>query len=126
MQIIVNFKIEGICIRQSLSDLIKYTLLSCFLVSFTDGLTYLGIQMKLIKCIKLFQKIGKNTRSLLDLLTSIYLYCISLTAVEPYTMTLCTGYNWASTRENLSSGVCEQHRRRPACAFAQTDQRLCY
>ena len=33
---------------------------------------------------------------------------------------------WASSRENLSSGVCEQHRRRPACAFAQSDQRLCY
>ena len=23
-------------------------------------------------------------------------------------------------------GVCEKHRRRPACASAQTDQRLCY
>ena len=34
--------------------------------------------------------------------------------------------NWASTRENLSSGACEQHRRRPACASAQSDQRLCY
>ena len=33
---------------------------------------------------------------------------------------------WASTRENLSLEVCEQHRRRPACASAQTDQRLCY
>ena len=33
---------------------------------------------------------------------------------------------WASTGENLSSGVCQQHRRRPACASAQTDQRLCY
>ena len=33
---------------------------------------------------------------------------------------------WAATRENLSSGGCEQHRRRPACASAQTDQRLCY
>ena len=33
---------------------------------------------------------------------------------------------WASTRENLSSRVCEQHRRRPACASAQSDQRLCY
>ena len=32
---------------------------------------------------------------------------------------------WAWTRENLS-GVCEQHRSRPACAFAQSDQRLCY
>ena len=34
------------------------------------------------------------------------------------------GMIWASTRENLSSGVCEQHRCRPACASAQTDQRL--
>ena len=31
---------------------------------------------------------------------------------------------WASTRETLSSGICEQHRRRPACASAQSDQRL--
>ena len=29
-------------------------------------------------------------------------------------------------RENLSSEVCEQQRRRPACASAQTDQCLCY
>ena len=35
-------------------------------------------------------------------------------------------YIWASTRENLSSGVCEQQKRRPACASGQTDQRLCY
>ena len=33
---------------------------------------------------------------------------------------------WASSRQNLSSGVCEQQRRRSACASAQTDQRLCY
>ena len=34
---------------------------------------------------------------------------------------------WALTRENLSSGlVYEKQRRRPACASAQTDQRLCY
>ena len=33
---------------------------------------------------------------------------------------------WASTRENLSSGICEQHSHRPACAFAQSDQCLCY
>ena len=33
---------------------------------------------------------------------------------------------WASTQENLSSRVCEQHRPRPACASAQSDQRLCY
>ena len=35
-------------------------------------------------------------------------------------------YIWALARENLSLGVCEQHRRRPACASAQSDQRLCY
>ena len=33
---------------------------------------------------------------------------------------------WALMQENLSSGVCEQHRRRPACASAQSDQHLCY
>ena len=33
---------------------------------------------------------------------------------------------WASSRENLSVGVWEQQRRRPACASAQSDQRLCY
>ena len=31
---------------------------------------------------------------------------------------------WALTQENLSSEVCEQHRRRPACASFQSDQRL--
>ena len=39
---------------------------------------------------------------------------------------LFVGDIWASTRENLSSGVCEQQRHRPACASAQSDQRLCY
>ena len=29
-------------------------------------------------------------------------------------------------RENLSLGVCKQHSRRPACASAQSDQRLFY
>ena len=44
---------------------------------------------------------------------------------EPLLLTY-TKYIWASTRENLSSGVCEQHRRRPACASTQSDQCLCY
>ena len=35
-------------------------------------------------------------------------------------------YIWASTRENLSLGVCQQQRRRPACQSMQSDQRLCY
>ena len=33
---------------------------------------------------------------------------------------------WASTQENLSSGVCEEQRRRPACQSAQTDQLLLF
>ena len=33
---------------------------------------------------------------------------------------------WASTGENLSSVVYEQHRPRPAWAFVQADQGLCY
>ena len=33
---------------------------------------------------------------------------------------------WASLQENLSSVVCEQQRHRPACAYAQTDQRFYY
>ena len=39
---------------------------------------------------------------------------------------MTSNHNWASTQENLFSGVCEQQRRRPACASAQSDQRLCY
>ena len=35
-----------------------------------------------------------------------------------------TAIIWASTRETLSSGVCKQHRRRPACSSTQSDQRL--
>ena len=35
-------------------------------------------------------------------------------------------YIQAPTRENLSSEVYEQQRRRPACACAQSDQHLCY
>ena len=33
---------------------------------------------------------------------------------------------WASPRQNLSSVVREKQRRRPACACAQSDQRLCF
>ena len=52
---------------------------------------------------------------------------ISFVLNTKYTLMLFTTIiNWASSRENLSSGVCEQHRRRPACASAQSDQRLCY
>ena len=48
MQILVNFEIEGSCIRQSLPDTIQWILLSRFLVSFTNRLAYLVVQMKLL------------------------------------------------------------------------------
>ena len=32
---------------------------------------------------------------------------------------------WATTRENLSLGVCEQQRCRPDCPSTQSDQRYC-
>ena len=37
---------------------------------------------------------------------------------------LCTNCKWVSIRENLSAGICEQQRHRPACAHAQSDLRL--
>ena len=39
---------------------------------------------------------------------------------------LISSVKWASSWENLSLGVCEQHRRRPACASAQSYQHLCF
>ena len=35
-------------------------------------------------------------------------------------------HNWASSRENMFLGNGEHNRRRPSCASAQSDQRLCY
>ena len=48
MQTIVNFEIEGMCIRKSLRDTIESIFLSRFLVLFTDRLAYSVVQMKLI------------------------------------------------------------------------------
>ena len=35
-------------------------------------------------------------------------------------------FYWSLHSRNLSSGVCEQPRCRPACASAQSDQYICY
>ena len=35
-------------------------------------------------------------------------------------------YTWAGPWENVSYVICEQQRRRSACAFAQSDQCLCF
>ena len=48
IEFLVNFEIEGKCIRQSLPDTILGFLLSRFLLSITDRLAYSGMQMELI------------------------------------------------------------------------------
>ena len=40
------------------------------------------------------------------------------------TMDMCPSLG--PQRKKTCLGVCEQHRRRPDCASAQSDQRLCY
>ena len=52
-------------------------------------------------------------------------FCIDYNKIQIY-VGWCTCNNWASSGENPSSGVGEQHRRRPACASAQSGQRLCF
>ena len=54
-------------------------------------------------------------------MTKCFLGCTTVHGISGKTEDI-----WASTRENLSSGVCKQHRRRPACTSVQSDQRLCY
>ena len=56
----------------------------------------------------------------------LHSHSCAIIKVNVITTTLIFSIIWASTRENLSSVVCEQQRRRPTCASAQTDQRLCY
>ena len=46
--------------------------------------------------------------------------------VWPFFCSMHLSYAFAPTRETLSLGVSEQQRRRPACAIAQSDQRLRY
>ena len=45
--------------------------------------------------------------------------------IQRFAILVSSGIIRASSRENLSSEVCEQQRRRPACASAQSDQRIC-
>ena len=47
-------------------------------------------------------------------------------AMDKHAKKTCKVIVWTSMQENLSSEVCEQHRRRPACATTQSHQRLCH
>ena len=80
--------------------------------------------------IKQFLRISLSLSLSLSLSANSYRsFCFGFYTLD---LSVCEGdgssfhYNWASNREKLSSGVCEQHRCRPACAYAQSDQRLCY
>ena len=77
-KIIVNFKIEGMCIRQSLPDSILRILLSRFLVSFTNWLAYSEMKMKSILCLKLLRKPLKHmwsVRTFDSIKTSNFFIC---------------------------------------------------
>ena len=62
---------------------------------------------------------------------NLWYYCYSI-LLKYAKMSLClkafqaTETIWAATWENLSSVVCEQQRSWRACAYAQSDQCLCY
>ena len=43
-----------------------------------------------------------------------------------YSLCIMLDIIWATTGENLSSGVCEAQSCRPACTSVQFDQRLCF
>ena len=56
-----------------------------------------------------------------------WLYHLPLIVIIVYIKWLffCTYSSWARPWENVSYAICEQQRRRSACASAQSDQRLC-
>ena len=58
--------------------------------------------------------------------TGIVTYISWCSDCTPWPKTIVVYEKWASTRENLSSGVAKKHRRRPACSSAQSHQRLCF
>ena len=68
----------------------------------------------------------QNKKTQTKILTSSSARCVSM-GLCCRRLRMCDKYKrhtWASTRETRSSGVGKQQRRRPACAFAQSYQRL--
>ena len=65
---------------------------------------------------------------IIECVTTSYLifFFIFYSMMEMALKSLGSKPKWASTWENLSSGVWEQQRCRPACASPQAAQRLCY
>ena len=66
--------------------------------------------------------VGNHMSRLIYLLKSFMIMQLHFCLAQNFVVTTS---NCASSRESLSSGFCEQHRRRPAWASEQSDQRLC-
>ena len=52
--------------------------------------------------------------------------CILIAATAENNIRVSVFIKWASTREKTDFCVSDQQSRRPACAFAQSGQRLCH
>ena len=57
---------------------------------------------------------------------SIRKWAVMMNLGKMYPLMAVIDIKWALARQNLYSGICEQQRRRPACASAQSDQHLCF
>ena len=66
-------------------------------------------------------------KATITILKTAYTYTFTQSLISTIShLLLNINIKWASTQENLSSGICEQQKRRPAFASAQSDQRLCF
>ena len=54
-----------------------------------------------------------------------FVYPSSFTVLFSRQLLICFDLIWATSWENLFYVICEQQRRRSACAFVQSDQHLC-
>ena len=78
----------------------------------------------------IYSAIGLDVLDLDRLFRKLLYVCVKAIKVLPrlhgWSAAGYTNIIWTSTRRNLSSRVCEQQRRRLACAYAHSVQRLCY
>ena len=74
------------------------------------------------KCCMLWRKVIKLCA---QLFTNGVLSFLTMSTRKNRFFTTNNEHKWAGPWENVSYVICEQQRRRSACAFAQSDQRLC-
>ena len=84
-------------------------------------------QMSKLKGKKIITIIHSKTLLINEQRDKVHMHSFEITVYYlMHDFLICSGMLWASARENLSSGLCKQNRRRPAWADAQSHQRLCY